>query len=210
MTRELTSIVEDEIDSTSLTASESEVGRADEFPKGDEIVSENVLLRRGEIFSSGTLKRLDVVCRVVSQLEYSTKYGEAKRTLSHLSERNVSDAIAKEKWTYVDEKREIGSISPERDLRELVEDESSSSELQLGRELRIVDVGLGQSHGELEDGVSRSGEGLAFCVATYRQLRESKGDSTKRKFDKDRTQGSGWTARTEEEMRGNRSRGEGE
>lgn len=133
-----------------------------------------------------------------------------KRTLSHLNERNVNDASAKEKWTYVDEKREIGSISPERDLRELVEDESSSSELQLGRELRIVDVGLGQSHSELEDGVSRSREGLAFCVGMYRQLRE--GIENKGRFEirqrpnaGQRTDGSNRGAK-----RGKRRRGEGE
>ena len=90
---------------------------------------------------------------------------ENSRTNPQSSKKTKSQRgrIARRECTHVDEKREVGSVPPERNLSQFVEDESSRGELQFGREFEIVGVGLGQSHSELEDGVTRSGEGLAFC-----------------------------------------------
>ncbi len=64
---------------------------------------------------------------------------------------------------HVDEEREIGRVTPEADLRQLVEDESLRLELLgLGQAFALLER-LRETRRKLEDGLVGTREGVALC-----------------------------------------------
>lgn len=63
---------------------------------------------------------------------------------------------------HVDQERQIGRVTPETDLSQLVEQQFVLLQLSVGRELLVNWLGSRESGGELKDGLTRSREGVTL------------------------------------------------